>query len=33
LSEERDLDWLADLDSLTLLHKDLASVLASVLAV
>jgi hypothetical protein len=33
LSEERDLDWLADLDTLALLHKDLARVLASVLAV
>jgi len=33
LSEERDLDWLANLDTLTFLHKNLASVLASVLAV
>lgn len=33
LSEERHLDRLADLDSLALLHEDLARVLASVLAV
>ena len=33
LSEERDLDWLTNLDTLSLLHEDLASVLASVLAV
>ena len=33
LSEERDLDRLADLDSLTLLHEDLACVLASILAI
>jgi len=33
LTEERDLDGLACLDTLTLLHKDLASVFASVLSV
>ena len=33
LSEKRDLDRLADLDPLTLLHKDLSGVLASVLAI
>lgn len=33
MPEERDLDWLADLDTLTLLHKDLSSVLAPVLSV
>ena len=33
LSEERDLDGLSDLDTLALLHKDLARVLAPVLAV
>lgn len=33
LSEERDLDGLADLDSLTLLDEDLAGVLAPVLAI
>lgn len=33
MSEERDLDRLANLDTLTFLHKDLASVLASVLSV
>lgn len=33
LSEERDLDGLANLDSLSLLHEDLPCVLASVLAI
>lgn len=33
LSEEGDLDGLANLDALALLHKDLARVLAAVLAV
>ena len=33
LSEERDFNRLADLDSLSLLHKDLACVLAAILAV
>lgn len=33
MSEEGDLHGLADLDSLTLLHKDLPRVLASVLSV
>jgi hypothetical protein len=33
LSEERDLNWLANLDTLALLHKDLASVLASVFSI
>jgi hypothetical protein len=33
LSEERDLNRLADLDSLALLHEDLSRVLASVLSV
>jgi len=33
LSEEGDLDWLADLDTLALLHEDLAGVLASVFSV
>jgi hypothetical protein len=33
LSEERHLDWLANLDTLTLLYEDLASVLASILSV
>lgn len=33
MSEERDLDWLANLDSLTLLHENLARVLAAIFAV
>jgi hypothetical protein len=33
LSEERNLDWLADLDTLALLHKDLPSVLAPILTI
>lgn len=33
MSEERDLDGLANLDTLTFLHKDLARVLASILSV
>jgi hypothetical protein len=33
LSEKRNLDWLANFDSLPLLHEDLASVLAAILAI
>jgi hypothetical protein len=33
LPEKRDLDWLANLDSLALLHENLTSILASVFAV
>lgn len=33
LTEEADLDWLANLDTLALLHEDLAGVLASVSAI
>ena len=33
LSEERNLDWLANLDSLALLDEDLASIFAAILAI
>jgi hypothetical protein len=33
LSEERNLDWLSNLDSLSLFHKDLPGELASIFAI